>query len=181
MFFRAFQISINRLRFGWALRAGALLALPLALSAQTATKRCRPAETPPVTERQGIRCAASAFDSLKDPAAVPLMAEAMRHSDPKSPAAGVLLRTLGKFQQPEAVAAVAGLLPGSLGPAAADELLKMGPSGIQAGRFAHRAELRRRDPVPRGSWRLEPVRPSTQMAGLRPAIKMFSGLAPALS
>lgn len=76
--------------------------------------------------------AAAALDNLHDTAAEPALIAGLKHSAQNISAATVLVRTIGRFNDAKAVAAIAELLPGEVGHAAAAQLLQMDPVGIQA-------------------------------------------------
>jgi HEAT repeat protein len=76
--------------------------------------------------------AATALDSLQDPASEPALIAGLKQSAQNISAATVLVRTLGRFKDAKAVAAIAELLPGGVGHVAAQQLLQMGPLGSQA-------------------------------------------------
>src|SRR6266404_4766013 len=76
--------------------------------------------------------AAAAFDNLHDTAAEPTLIAGLKQSSKNVSAATVIVRTLGRFNDAKAVAAIAGLLPGEAGHPAAQQLLQMDPLGIQA-------------------------------------------------
>lgn len=76
--------------------------------------------------------AATALDNLHDPAAVPMLVSGLRHNGHDAATIAVLVRTLGKFDDANAVAAVTELLPGDQGVIAAQQLLQMGQKGIQS-------------------------------------------------
>ena len=76
--------------------------------------------------------AATALDNLQDPASEPALIAGLKHSAQNTSAATVLVRTIGRFNDAKSVAAIAELLPGEVGHAAAAQLLQMDPLGIQA-------------------------------------------------
>ena len=76
--------------------------------------------------------AAAALDNLHDTAAEPALIAGLKQSSKNVSAATALVRTIGRFNDAKAVAAIAELLPGEVGHAAAAQLLQMDPLGIQA-------------------------------------------------
>jgi HEAT repeat protein len=76
--------------------------------------------------------AATALDTVRDPVALPMLVSALQHAGTNLPLCKVLIRTLGKFDDAKAVAAVAELLPGDAGIIASQQLFQMGQRGIQA-------------------------------------------------
>ena len=76
--------------------------------------------------------AAAALDNLHDTAGEPALIAGLKQSSKNVSAATVVVRTLGRFNDAKAVAAIAELLPGEVGHAAAAQLLQMDPLGIQA-------------------------------------------------
>ena len=84
--------------------------------------------------------AAAALDNLHDTAAEPALIAGLKQSSKNVSAATVIVRTLGRFNDAKAVAAIAGLLPGEAGHDAAQQLLQMDPLGIQAAADATASE-----------------------------------------
>jgi HEAT repeat protein len=76
--------------------------------------------------------AEAALDKLDDPTAVPMLVSALQHAGSNTPECKVLIHTLGKFNDPRSIAALTEQLKGEAGTAAAEQLLQMGPQGIQA-------------------------------------------------
>lgn len=76
--------------------------------------------------------AEAALDRLHDPAAVPMLVSALQHAGMTAAECNVLFRILGKFNDPNSIAALAEQLKGEAGAAAAEQLLQMGSQGIQA-------------------------------------------------
>ncbi len=76
--------------------------------------------------------AEAALDKLNDPAAVPLLISALQHAGTNTNECKVLIHTLGKFNDPRSIAALADHLKGEAGNSASEQLLQMGPLGIQA-------------------------------------------------
>ncbi len=84
--------------------------------------------------------AAATLDNLHDTAAEPALIAGLKQSRRNVSAATVIVRTLGRFNDAKAVAAIAGLLPEEAGPAAAQQLLQMDTLGIQAAADATASE-----------------------------------------
>ena len=79
------------------------------------------------------RCAAAAaLDNLHDIAGEPALIAGLKQSSENVSAATVVVRALGRFNDAKSVAAIAELLPGEAGHAAAQQLVQMDPLGIQA-------------------------------------------------
>jgi HEAT repeat protein len=76
--------------------------------------------------------AAAALDNLHDTAAEPALIAGLKQSSKNVSATTALVRTIGRFNDAKAVAAIVELLPGEVGHAAAAQLLQMDPLGIQA-------------------------------------------------
>jgi HEAT repeat protein len=76
--------------------------------------------------------AEAALDKLQDPAAVPLLASALQHAGTNTHECEVLIHTLGKFNDPRSIASLVDQLKGEAGNSASEQLLQMGPLGIQA-------------------------------------------------
>jgi HEAT repeat protein len=74
----------------------------------------------------------AALDKLDDPTAVPMLVSALQHAGSNTPECKVLIHILGKFNDPRSIAALTEQLKGEAGTAAAEQLLQMGPQGIQA-------------------------------------------------
>jgi HEAT repeat protein len=76
--------------------------------------------------------AEAALDKLNDPTAVPLLISALQHAGTNTNECKVLIHTLGKFNDPRSIAPLADQLKGEAGNSASEQLLQMGPLGIQA-------------------------------------------------
>ena len=84
--------------------------------------------------------AAAALDNLHDTAGEPALIAGLKQSSKNVSAATVVVRTLGRFNDAKAVVAIADLLPGEAGHAAAQQLVQMDPLGIQAAADATASE-----------------------------------------
>jgi HEAT repeat protein len=76
--------------------------------------------------------AEAALDKLTDPSAVTPLVAALQRCGSNTAECNVLIHTLGKFNDPKSIAALAEQLKGEAGAAAAEQLFQMGPQGIQA-------------------------------------------------
>jgi HEAT repeat protein len=121
-------------------RACVLLAfsLLLTLAATALRAQTKAADVPKLLQQltdkdPAVRGAAeAALDKLNDPTAVPALVSALQHAGSNTAECSVLIHTLGKFNDPRSIASLADQLKGEAGNSAAEQLLQMGPLGIQA-------------------------------------------------
>jgi HEAT repeat protein len=121
-------------------RAGFLLVffLLLAFAATGLRAQTKAADVPKLLQQltdkdPAVRGAAqAALDKLTDASAVPQLVSALQRCGSNTAECNVLIHTLGKFNDPKSIAALAERLKSEAGAAAAEQLFQMGPQGIQA-------------------------------------------------
>jgi HEAT repeat protein len=112
--------------------------LPLAFAATGLRAQTKAADVPKLLQQltdkdPAVRGAAeAALDKLTDPSAVPPLVAALQRCGSNTAECNVLIHTLGKFNDPKSIAALAEQLKSEAGADAAEQLFQMGPQGIQA-------------------------------------------------
>jgi len=139
------QKQMRKFRRSEVLRAwcvvGLLLTFSASLKAQT-----KASDVPKLVQDLNDKdpavrgAAAAALDNLHDTAGEPALIAGLKQSSKNVSAATVVVRTLGRFNDAKAVAAIADLLPGEAGHAAAQQLVQMDPLGIRAAADATASE-----------------------------------------
>jgi len=139
------QKQMRKFRRSEVLRAwcgvGLLLSFSASLKAQT-----KASDVPKLVQDLNDKdpavrgAAAAALDNLHDTAGEPALIAGLKQSSKNVSAATVVVRTLGRFNDAKAVVAIADLLPGEAGHAAAQQLVQLDPLGIQAAADATASE-----------------------------------------